>query len=353
MENLYVWYSNATDVTGKLLAERLECECGTKKPSSSKNVICWGTKTTEDITLNNPVVLNHPNNIRVNRNKFTALKKMSDNDCNVAPFTTDTSLIGDGDFSYPIIARTKYHQGGAGFWLCLNNEHVSKAVEEGAQYFQKYINIKDEYRLHVVKGKIIYAVKKVPRDNLKEAFKAHWKKVISNYAAKKEVSLDENTFDFVLNRFARKMATSVDMIVRSNTRGWKFSRVKLTSVREDLKEEARKALEGLGLDFGAVDCCIDIDKDKPYVIECNTGPGLEGSSLDAWVSKFEKIFSEDEVVTNTDSLTIKGKAKKTSLDKKKKKLKEATKIMDALINAASNEEEINALSNLLTKAGLA
>jgi len=45
------------------------------------------------------------------------------------------------------------------------------------------------------------------------------------------------------------------------------------------------------LDFGAVDCCKDA-AGKPWIIEINTGPGLDKSPFDAYVKAF-KDFVED------------------------------------------------------------
>lgn len=349
MKNAYMWYSPATDVTGKILADKLGCDSGTKKPTGKYDtVICWGTKTKDVINLANANIFNHPNNIKTNRNKFSALKKMKEAGCKVAPFSENKN-----NMEFPIIGRTKYHQGGAGFWLCLNDDQVVKASAEGAQYFQNYINIKDEYRLHVVGGKVIYAVKKVARTNLKDAFVNHYTNYVTNYAEKNDVNIDAKLLEFTLRRLARKMATSVDMIVRSNARGWKFSSVNIPNLNADLKKQAIKAVESLGLNYGAVDCCTTAD--GSFIIECNTGPGLEGSSLNAWVTALIDLVGGNDGGGDKKKVAKKQAPKiinELAKDKVKKTLKAQAKMMEAMVDAADGDE-LEALQGLWEKMGVA
>ena len=346
-----VWYSAATDVTGKALMAALGLPGSKDRPTGAKSILCWGTKIKKDTTFPAGVkVFNNPNNIRKNRNKLTALESMDGSGCAVADFTGDFTKAGKGKFAYPLIARTKYHQGGAGFWLCLNASQTKRAQAEGAEYIQAFLDIENEYRLHVVDGKVIYAVKKVARDtdDLDPAFKEYWKGHVQNFAAKKEEELDEKTLDLVISRFSRKMATGVDMVVRSNTKGWKFSRVTLDKVPENLANEAIKAVKSLGLDFGAVDCCIDVKK-KAWVIECNTGPGLEGSSLEAWVKALKDLLSgKTKKVAATADKVATATTGKAAL---REKLKGQAEFMSAMVEAA-DDTELEAMGSLFNKMGV-
>jgi D-alanine-D-alanine ligase-like ATP-grasp enzyme len=44
------------------------------------------------------------------------------------------------------------------------------------------------------------------------------------------------------------------------------------------------------LDFGAVDVIYNRAQDKAYVLEVNTAPGLEGSTLDNYVEAIQKVL---------------------------------------------------------------
>lgn len=356
----YIWYSKATDVTGTKLAEALEIEHGSKKPSASKYdiVIGWGTKTKERIHLNGSLrnypesdlqkkILNHPDSILGNRNKLRALNLMEGSGVAVAPFAgiEDVLTSRAPNVKLPLIGRTNYHQGGKGFWMCPTASHVREATNDGAQYFQNMIEIKDEYRLHVFGGKVIYAVKKVKRtkEEYKDAYIRQELERQKNLAERNDNDFDEETARLVIERMAKKkVADGANMLIRSNRLGWKFSHVK--TVDENLNEEAVNSLKALGLDFGAVDCCIDTE-DKPYIIEVNTGPGLEGTPFKAYVDEFKSAMQPKAKVKET----TKPKAKSVSSTRsiKDEMLLKSTLLTELISKADENEAE--ALQSVFSK----
>lgn len=288
----YMWYSGATDVTGKALVEALGIEGGTTKPTKAgiQLVIGWGTKIKDDTNLAGKDVFNHPNNIKTNRNKFRAMELMAAGGCNISSFATANQIaakLADKSMTYPLVGRTNYHQGGKGFWLCLNKTQLDAALQEGAQYFQSYINIVDEYRVHVFDGEVIYGARKTKRDNMKTAFVEQFGAKAANAADKANKPLDKDTVDYVLGNLAGRVMPNPDMVIRSNLRGWKFSKVELKNISKALKEQTVAALKSLNMMFGAVDCCVD-ENGKVWIIEVNSGPGLEGSTLTAYVEAFGK-----------------------------------------------------------------
>lgn len=293
----YIWYSGATDVTGKAIAEALGIEHGKIAPRNKDIIIGWGAKTSENVNLGDAKVLNHPNAILKNRNKFSALGMMKADrqlSMNVAKFLASDTIkraIEREEMSLPLIGRTNFHQGGKGFWTCLTKTHVEKAISDGAQYFQEYIDIKTEYRLHVFDGKVIYATKKV--ENPTEAgWIAQRKEKVWDYARKNNVDINETTLDYVLGRLVKEIVLP-DRIVRSNKRGWKFSSIAVNSLSATLKNAAIKSVEVVGLNFGAVDCAISVG-DHPFIIEVNTAPGLQGTSFDKYIATFREKIVEIE-----------------------------------------------------------
>jgi len=353
MANAYVWYSGATDVTGKKLAEALGAKHGDKKPITKEvsMVIGWGTKTKDSVSLDKLPVLNHPDKIALNRNKVNSLKAMKAAGVNVAPFITvdgkDSIGKPDSDVKLPVIGRTNFHQGGKGFWHCPTMTHVLAAVNEGAGYFQNLIEIKDEFRLHTVGDKVIYAVKKTKRstEEMEEAFIKQEKERQMALAAKNGDALDEKTIEVFLRRQAKKFAQDgANMLIRSNRLGWKFIRVK--TIDKTLEAEAVKALKAIGLDFGAVDCCIDA-AGKPWIIEVNSGPGLEETTFDAWVSSLKsnimgilKPATKLAATEKMEEVPAKENKKAPGGRKTKNVLAEKIRLMSEMVDKADEAEAL-------------
>lgn len=296
---IYIWDSPATDITGRNLATALNAQESREKPAhltSEDVVICWGTKIDRDVTFPAPVkVLNHSNAIRKNRNKAAALTEMKGNrelSGNIQPFCASNRIgreLDTGNMTLPVIGRKNYHQGGSGFWLCITRAQVDIAIGEGAQYFQGYIDIQDEYRLHVFDGKVIYAVKKT-ENATKEGWVAQRVEKVTDYAAKNNININAETMNYVLGIIYAEQQLP-DRVVRSNHRGWKFSNIRLASLSNDLKAAAIKAVSVLGLDFGAVDCCVDT-AGNVFIIEVNTAPGLQGTTLEKYTEAFQAKINE-------------------------------------------------------------
>lgn len=294
-KDVYLWCSGPTDQTGSLLADKLGINWGTKRPDL-KNVslvIGWGTKTKNQTNLRKIPVINHPDKIHENRNKLKALQIMKEAGIAVPNFVLADVVLNElkktvnKSIKLPVVGRTEFHQGGKGMWVCPTTGQVRSAINEGARYFQNMIDIDREYRVHVINNEVIYVAKKIQRskEEMKEAFVRKEFERQKVLAEKNHDPFDEVGVKKVLERQASRMV--VDHLIRSNTRGWKFSRV--TKYNEELATMSVQAVEALGLEFGAVDCCID-DDGVVWIIEVNTGPGLEGSSFNAYVNKFTEMI---------------------------------------------------------------
>lgn len=350
-KSIYMWYSGPTDITGRALVEKLGISGGLTKPAKGKKmVIGWGTKTKESVTINGGTkVLNHPNSIKKNRNKFSTLSALSKANVPVANFCKASEVVKElgktkPNICLPLVGRTNYHQSGKGFWLCVTNTHVKTAIDEGAQYFQNYIDLVDEYRIHTFGDKVVYAVKKTKRDNMEDSFVSQRSDKINDKAEKGKVKLDKPTMDYVLKTIAKE-SPNPDMIVRSNRRGWKFSHVK--TLKSGLAEISKRALKAAGLEFGAVDCCID-SEGNPFVLEINSGPGLTGTTLNTYIDEFNNIIKETfEKKTVKKTTTVKvspAKASPTNVENKssvgsnKNKLQGMADMFSKLAQEADEQE---------------
>ena len=284
-KNVYLYYSGATDVTGPKLAETLGISSGKDFPKDKKLVIGWGCKLKKDYKFADVgSFLNHPNKIRANRNKFEALGIMKAADVMVADFVPINQAAQlAGQHGYPIIGRRNYHQGGKHFWLIMNDNDLAIATKEGAQYVQKFIDVKDEYRVHVAFDDVLYVAKKVETEDPSKSWK---KQRIEKIEQKFDVKFEElpaeqkKLLSDIMDLLSKEHSTP-DRIVRSNKRGWKFVGQKPANVPNNVKETAFKAVKSLGLDFGAVDIAVNLGN-TPYVLEVNSAPGLEGTAFEKW-----------------------------------------------------------------------
>jgi hypothetical protein len=357
MKNVYFWYSGATDVTGMKLVKALGASGGRKVPDTKKvcAVIGWGVKNSENVKFPEDLpFMNHPNNIRLNRNKYEALRAMSTGGVKVAPFVLSMSVdeaIKDGDVKLPLIGRRKFHQGGKGFWHCPTRSHVKAAIREGAEYFQNLIEIADEYRLHTFKScGVIHAVKKIQRtkEEMAEAFIRHELERQKNLAEKNNNPFDEATAKLILERQARKYAADgANMLIRSNRMGWKF--VRSTDFPKALETEAIRSLSSIGLDFGAVDCCTDVNGDV-WIIEVNTGPGLEGTAFNRWIAvfkdKIENLIKPKPVAEQSEKKVVNDKSVDNGI---KSGLMEKIELVRDMVDNAENEEEAAALERVFKR----
>jgi len=130
-----------------------------------------------------------------------------------------------------------------------------EVVQEGelpyAPLYTKYKKKRAEYRVHVFQGEVIDTCQK---KKLTEA-----------------------------NR-----AGAVNPLIRNYSTGWVFCRSDIVPcpVREKL---AISAVQALGLDFGAVDIIYNEHENQYYVLEVNTAPGLEGTTLAKYVEAIAKL----------------------------------------------------------------
>lgn len=355
---IHLWDSNATDLTGKNLAEQLGAKETRDKPKGLESgdiLIGWGAKTKESVALpNNIVILNHPNHIRSARNKFKTLELLAGNketSKTIPSFVAADKVRAElkkGNFKLPLIGRTNFHQGGAGLWTILSEHHLEKALEEGAQYFVEYLPIEDEYRIHVFKGKAIYAQRKVENPT-EEGWVAQRKEKIEDYAEKNKVKVNWDSVNYALGILAKE-AQLPDRVVRSNKRGWKFNHIKTADVPKGLIDAAIKSVEVIGLDFGAVDCAVA--NKNPYIIEVNTGPRLQGGTLEEYVKTFKAFFKEldkkEEPVKKIKQIEpLEAIEAVPKAAKKAEKIPVSKNKLALLLEAAESKEEMRKVIELL------
>jgi len=77
--------------------------------------------------------------------------------------------------------------------------------------------------------------------------------------------------------------------IRNHSNGWIYARAEIAP-SEELLSSARRAVQLLGLDFGAVDIGHRLIDNKFFVFEVNTAPGLEGTTLDKYAKAIYNYY---------------------------------------------------------------
>lgn len=202
-----------------------------------KVLLNWG-HSNPAFSLAGVTVLNPPSAVATASDKLKALNKMKAAGVSVPEYTSDIAVARKWiEEERIVLARTLLRaNSGRGIKVC-----KTLADLISAPLYVKYVRKEDEYRLHVFKGQVIDMVQKRRRSGF-----------------------DTNP---VYSKY-----------IRSYEQGWIMARDGVV-VSDATKAEAIKAVAALGLDFAAVDIVIDKKTKKPIILECNTAPGIQGTTV--------------------------------------------------------------------------
>lgn len=218
------------------------------KPITIKGtVINWGCSSDNFARgIDCDVLLNDPNCVRLATNKLKAFNALKGH-ASIPEYTEvvpeAAKWLAEG---FTVVERHKL-TGHSGEGVCI----VEPGGEiQAAPLYVKYINKKEEYRLHVFRDRVFFIQRK---------------------ARNKDIPDDQ-----------------VNWKVRNHGNGFIFAHQGV-DVPEEAKKEAITAIQVLGLDFGAVDLIWNQKNNKYYVLEVNTACGMEGTTLDKYVEVFKEF----------------------------------------------------------------
>lgn len=215
-----------------------------------KVLLNWGNSSPM-FSIDGVTILNKPDAVSNASDKLKALRIMLEAGVSVPEFTTDINVAKTWiEDERMVLCRTLLRaNSGRGIVIVKDvNELVA------APLYVKYIRKEKEYRLHVFNGKILDLVEKKRRSGF-GGDNSHCK------------------------------------YIRSYERGWVMCRDGVT-VEERVKAEAIKAVSALGLDFGAVDLVLRKNDNSPVVLEVNTAPGLQGTTLENYKKAIKEWLNE-------------------------------------------------------------
>lgn len=207
-------------------------------------VINWGNSTLPRWYVPHRKWFNHPEFVSRAVNKITAFQRFDA--CGVpAPFWTKdanvlTQIWNENPDAIFLARSSVTGHGGRGISVLEKGDEITPAP-----LYTRHLRHKDEYRVHVAFGKVIDFQKK-----------------------------------------KKRRETEVDYLIRSWANGWVFCREGVT-LPDEVAEIAVRAVRCLGLDFGGVDVAHRVKENRAYVLEINTAPGIEGTTLLSYQWAFE------------------------------------------------------------------
>lgn len=222
-----------------------------------KVVINWGASQVPDEVLRSRT-LNSNRAVAVSINKRSCLMTLAQNPTvRTIEFTTEPTTVLDWlDSGHVVLARTILRGHSADGLFVLNPNDTSIGALLKAPLFTKYKKKRDEYRIHVAGG---------------EVFDIQQKKLRTEWDDGTQVSPEE-----------------VDFRVRNHANGFVFCREDI-DCPEEAQANAVQAVKTLGLDFGAVDIIWNEYDNQSYVLEVNTAPGLEETTVERYAAALRRL----------------------------------------------------------------
>jgi len=220
--------------TGYLLARMLGATVSKRARRRGDVLIRYGLAYNPEADRRFKVVINRAEAIVNARNKLRALRIMASKGVVVPPYFTSKYQIAIEDL--PVLARSYSHTRGSDIVYI---DSMEKLWGTYADYYTQYIPAKHEYRVHVFNGEPIRLQKKIAK------------------------------------------AEDASPIIKNAEHGYiladNFKYTSLLKRERKVINAATRAVEALGLDFGAVD--VLYYERTPYVLEVNTAPALDSYGL--------------------------------------------------------------------------
>lgn len=222
-------FSSVASETGPLLEQYLKDRGVLSR--NAEAVVCYG-----DPDRGNPKAING----NCARGKLFNMEAMTRAGVRLVPWFK--GLTVPANIKFPLLARKNHGHGGEDIVPVFQKKEVEWRVKSGWNWFSSHIPTDTEYRVWVFRGEILdtYEKKMMRPDSYK------W--IGRNF---------RNGFDFV-------------HVANHN----------------DASREAKRALEALEYDFGAVDLLRSEEDGQVYVLEVNSAPGVIKSGAQKTLAKF-------------------------------------------------------------------
>lgn len=220
---------------------------GRFRPRKRHLVVNWGNAHTPAWWTDG---LNPPAVVARSSNKLIALRMMKEAGVSVPEFTDDRLVAQQWIYDGKVVVGRRILNGSKGIGCIVWDN--KEAVACTCPLYTKHLRHKREFRIHVFNGRIIDQVEKRKRNGFEN--RNGW--------------------------------------IRNYNNGYVFCRTNVL-IPEEVKEQAIKAARGLGLDFAAVDVAYREKEDKAYVLEANTAPGIEGTTIRNYINAIREEMNRN------------------------------------------------------------
>ena len=213
---------------------------GRYRPNQRSLLVNYGSNTAPNFPL--PVnTVNRPEACAIAGNKLRAFQAFQQHNVRTPEWTADRAVAqGWLQDNAVVVCRTLLNaHSGRGIVLASSLEQLTHAP-----LYVKYKKKRKEFRVHVFQGRVI------------------------DVSEKRRVRKENRPAEF-------------DGYIRNHANGWVFCRDGIVRPA-DLDSLAISAVAACGLDFGAVDVIWNEKENLCYVLEVNTAPGLEGTTLERY-----------------------------------------------------------------------
>lgn len=269
---------SARDLASKLNVKIIKREDSRFRPSPRKTVINWGASQFPEPIFNICTVLNHPQFVErcASKRLFFHTMSISELKPRIVPWTTDATVahqwIRDGK---QVVCRAdsseiKSNHGGGDIAI-IGRDSLQAEIEEAfekARLFTMYVKKRSEWRVHCARRIATL------RDGIRVA--SHDVQILDVQQKKRRQTWPDGR---------PVLPDEIDSQVRSWINGWVFARREI-ECPPDVLEQAELAFKASELDFGAVDVIWNEHREEAYVLEINTAPGIEGSTIDMYAEHF-------------------------------------------------------------------
>jgi glutathione synthase/RimK-type ligase-like ATP-grasp enzyme len=216
-------------LAANLKATQIKLENSLYKKKPNHLVLNWGNSKAPDY-----VDYNQAHRVKLASNKLETFKLLKAAGLSHPEWTTDIETAKEWLEKHTIFCR-----------MLLTGHSGAGIVEfdgtQKAPLYVKYVKKLHEYRVHVFKDKVIHVQQK-----------------------------------------KRKIGGDANAKIRNLANGWIYAKEDILPLQEKATSLAIQSIEGLGLDFGAVDLIYNEKYDTYYVLEVNTAPGLTGTTLNRY-----------------------------------------------------------------------